>query len=125
MSIIILKKDFEFEAAQSLPAFPPGHKCRGIHGHSFKITISVKGPIDPKTGIFYDHALISDAMRPLVSQLDHSYLNEVPGLELPTIELMCVWFWDKLAPQLPGLYEIELHETPRARCVYRREAQAD
>jgi 6-pyruvoyltetrahydropterin/6-carboxytetrahydropterin synthase len=116
---IILQKDFEFEAAQALPTFPEGHKCRGIHGHSFKVTISVRGPVDPSTGLFYDHAKISEAMRPLIAQLDHSYLNTVPGMEIPTIELMCRWFWERLEAHLPGLYEIELHETPRARCIYR------
>jgi 6-pyruvoyltetrahydropterin/6-carboxytetrahydropterin synthase len=119
--IIIISKDFDFESAQSLPNFPAGHKCRNIHGHSFLITISVRGQVDEATGIFYDHAAISDAMRPLVAQLDHAYLNEIPGLEIPTIENMARWFWEKLNPQLPGLYEITLHETPRARCTYRGE----
>jgi 6-pyruvoyltetrahydropterin/6-carboxytetrahydropterin synthase len=117
--MIILSKDFEFESAQALPQFPEGHKCRNIHGHSFKVTISVRGPVDEASGIFYDHAAISDAMRPIVDQLDHAYLNDIPGLENPTIELMARWLWEKLAPQLAGLYEIVLHETPRARCIYR------
>jgi 6-pyruvoyltetrahydropterin/6-carboxytetrahydropterin synthase len=119
--IIILSKDFDFESAQSLPQFPAGHKCRNVHGHSFKITISVRGPVDEASGIFYDHAAISDVMKPLVAQLDHAYLNEIPGLENPTIENMARWFWDRLHTQLPGLYEITLHETPRARCTYRGE----
>jgi 6-pyruvoyltetrahydropterin/6-carboxytetrahydropterin synthase len=119
--IIILSKDFDFESAQALPQFPEGHKCRNIHGHSFKITISVRGPVDEASGIFYDHAAISDVMRPLVAQLDHAYLNDVPGLENPTIENMTRWFWDRLHLQLPGLYEITLHETARARCTYRGE----
>ncbi len=118
---IILSKDFEFESAQSLPQFPEGHKCRNVHGHSFKVTISVRGPVDEASGIFYDHAAISDAMRPIVAQLDHAYLNDIVGLENPTIELMARWFWEKLEPQLTGLHEIVLHETPRARCVYRGE----
>ncbi len=118
---IILSKDFEFEAAQALPSFPEGHKCRNVHGHSFKVTISVRGPVDEASGIFYDHAAISDAVRPIIRQLDHSYLNDIPGLENPTIELMSRWLWDRLAPKLAGLYEIVLHETPRARCVYRGE----
>ena len=60
-------------------------------------------------------------MKPLIAQLDHSYLNEIAGLENPTIENMAAWFWEKLAPQCPGLCEIVIHETPTARCVYRGE----
>src|SRR5262249_49480588 len=66
-----LTKDFTFEAAQTLPCVPEGHKCRRMHGHSFKIEVSVEGEVDPKTGWFYDHADISKAMRPLLENLDH------------------------------------------------------
>ena len=116
-----LTKDFTFEAAQTLPCVPDDHKCRRMHGHSFKVEISVEGEVDPKTGWFYDHALIGRAMKPLIDALDHSYLNEIAGLENPTIENMCAWFWEKLSPQLTGLIEIVLHETPTARCSYRGE----
>jgi 6-pyruvoyltetrahydropterin/6-carboxytetrahydropterin synthase len=119
---IILAKDFEFESAQSLPQFPEGHKCRNVHGHSFKLTVAVRGPVDEASGIFFDHAVISQAMRPIIDQLDHAYLNDIPGLENPTIEVMSRWLWEKLTPQLPGLYELVLHETPRARCIYRGES---
>jgi 6-pyruvoyltetrahydropterin/6-carboxytetrahydropterin synthase len=116
---ITLCKDFDFEAAQALPNFPEGHKCRNVHGHSFKLTVSVTGEVDPKSGLFYDHSRISEAMRPLLAQLDHAFLNDVEGLENPTIEVMAKWFWDRLAPHLPGLSELVLHETPRACCIYR------
>lgn len=116
-----LCKDYTFEAAQTLPNVPAGHKCSLMHGHSFKVEIIVEGEVDPRTGWVYDHAEISRAMNPLIDLLDHKYLNEVPGLENPTIELMCGWFWQKLSPQLPGLVEIVLHETPTARCIYRGE----
>ena len=114
-----LTKDFAFESAQTLPAAPEGHKCRRMHGHSFKVEVSVEGEVDPASGWVYDHAQISAAMKPLVSQLDHAYLNEIAGLENPTIENMAGWFWEKLASQLPGLCEIVIHETTTARCVYR------
>jgi 6-pyruvoyltetrahydropterin/6-carboxytetrahydropterin synthase len=116
-----LTKDFRFESAQTLPNAPQAHKCRQMHGHSFKVEISVEGEVDPQTGWIYDHSLISAAMRPLLEQLDHSYLNEIPGLDNPTIELMAGWFWQRLAPKCPGLCEIVIHETPSARCVYRGE----
>jgi len=113
-----LVKDFQFESAQTLPKVPEGHKCGRMHGHSFTVEIAVEGEVDPETGWVYDHALISAAMRPLVELLDHGYLNEIPGLENPTIELMGDWFWRKLAPQLSGLCEIVIRETPNARCIY-------
>ena len=116
-----LTKDFTFEAAQTLPKAPEGYKCRRMHGHSFKVEISVEGTVDPATGWFYDHAEISAAMKPLVQQLDHAYLNEIAGLDNPTIENMAAWFWQRLQPLCPGLCEIVVHETPTARCVYRGE----
>ena len=45
-----LTKDFTFEAAQTLPTAPEGHKCRKMHGHSFKVEVSVEGEVDPATG---------------------------------------------------------------------------
>jgi 6-pyruvoyltetrahydropterin/6-carboxytetrahydropterin synthase len=116
-----LTKDFFFESAQTLPKVPAGHKCANMHGHSFKVEVSVEGEVDADTGWLYDHARISEAMDPLVARLDHAYLNDIPGLENPTIELMAVWFWRKLAPQCAGLCEIVVHETPSARCSYRGE----
>lgn len=116
---VTLTKDFEFAAAQSLPNFPEGHKCRRLHGHTFKVEVSVTGEVDESTGLFYDHARISEAMKPIIEELDHSYLNEIAGLENPTIELTCRWLWKRLEGQLPGLSEITLHETERARCSYR------
>ena len=92
-----------------------------MHGHSFKLEVVVEGEVNPATGWVYDHAEISRAMKPLLDVLDHSYLNEIEGLENPTIENMAGWFWQKLAPQLPGLAEIIIHETPSARCIFRGE----
>ncbi len=116
-----LSKDFIVEAAQSLPNVPPGHKCAKLHGHTFTIEVCVEGEVNPATGWLYDHAEISRAMKPLVEQLDHSYLNEIEGLENPTIEMMAAWLWKKLQPSLPELAEIIIHETPSARCSYRGE----
>jgi 6-pyruvoyltetrahydropterin/6-carboxytetrahydropterin synthase len=113
-----LTKDFTFEAAQTLPNAPAGHKCRRMHGHSFKVEISVEGEVNPAAGWVYDHAEIGTAMKPLVEMLDHAYLNDIEGLENPTIEKMAAWLWKKLQPNCRGLCEIVVHETPTARCSY-------
>ncbi|MEM6822718.1 MAG: 6-carboxytetrahydropterin synthase QueD [Verrucomicrobiota bacterium] len=116
---ITLTREFRFDAAQSLDVFPEGHKCRNLHGHTFLLRISVTGEVDPKTGMFYDHAKIAEVVRPLVDLLDHSYLNDIEGLSVPTIENMVHWFWQKLECRLPGLSEIVLYETPTTWCSYR------
>lgn len=116
-----LTKEFRFEAAHTLPSLPADHKCRQMHGHSFRIDISVEGEVNEEIGWVYDHKRISDAMNPLLEMLDHSYLNDIEGLESPTIERMAAWFWRKIEGQLPGLCEIVIYETPTARCVFRGE----
>ncbi|MDR2463277.1 MAG: 6-carboxytetrahydropterin synthase [Verrucomicrobiales bacterium] len=115
---VTLSREFRFDAAQALAIFPKGHKCRRLHGHSFKLVVRVRGEINPDSGLLYDHAEIKRAVEPLLGILDHSYLNEIPGLENPTIELMCVWLWERLRDQLAGLDEIALWETPGAWCRY-------
>jgi len=113
-----LTKQFRFEAAHTLPSLPENHKCRQMHGHSFKIEIHIEGEVDPEIGWIYDHKRISEAMNPLLEQLDHSYLNDIKGLESPTIEIMAAWFWKKIEAQLPGLVEIKIYETPTASCSF-------
>ena len=51
-----LRKDFGFEAAQTLPHVPEGHKCGRMHGHSFRVEICVEGEVDEREGWVYDHA---------------------------------------------------------------------
>jgi 6-pyruvoyltetrahydropterin/6-carboxytetrahydropterin synthase len=114
-----LRKTFQFEAAHLLPRLPESHKCRRLHGHSFQAEIVVAGPCDPTLGWFMDYADISAAFKPLWEALDHSYLNEIPGLENPTSENVAVWIWERLKPELPALKEVVIAETCTARCVYR------
>ena len=116
-----LRKSFQFEAAHLLPHLPEGHKCRRLHGHSFRAEIVVSGPCDPKLGWVMDYADISEAFKPIWQKLDHYYLNEIPGLENPTSENIAVWIWNQLKPNLPLLAEVEVAETCTARCVYRGE----
>src|SRR5438034_9589410 len=94
-----LTKDFTFEAAQTLLNAPQGHKCRRVHGHSFKVEVSVEGRVDPKAGGVYDHADIRAAMKPILHMLDHTYLNDIDGLTNLTIGKMTEWLRQTLASQ--------------------------
>ena len=114
-----LRKTFQFEAAHLLPHLSQTHKCRRLHGHSFRVDVVVAGECDPQLGWLMDYADISEAFKPLLDRLDHYYLNEIPGLENPTSENLAVWIWQRLKPALPLLSEIVVAETCMSRCVYR------
>lgn len=114
-------REFTFEAAHRLPHVPEGHKCARLHGHSFRVAVHVRGPLDPTLGWVMDFADLKAAWRPLDDALDHRYLNEIPGLENPTSEVLARWLWTKLAPVLPGLAEVVVRETCTSGCRYRGE----
>jgi 6-pyruvoyltetrahydropterin/6-carboxytetrahydropterin synthase len=116
-----LRKTFQFEAAHLLPNLPKSHKCRRLHGHSFKVEIAISGKCHPKLGWVMDYAELGKAFTPIWKQLDHFYLNEIPGLQNPTSENVAVWIWKKLKPRLSLLTEVVVAETCTARCVYRGE----
>jgi 6-pyruvoyltetrahydropterin/6-carboxytetrahydropterin synthase len=120
-----LVKSFGFEAAHWLPCFPEGHKCRRMHGHSFRVDIVVEGPLDPAKGYLVDYGDIKKATAPIESRLDHFCLNEIPGLENPTSEMIAKWIWDRLVGVLPGLAEVVVHETCTSRCHYVGPRDAD
>ena len=114
-----LIKELRFEAAHRLPRVPEGHKCARLHGHSFKIELSVEGAVDEKTGWFIDYAAIDEIWQPLYDRLDHNYLNDVDGLDNPTSENLARWLWERIKPALPSLCVVTVHETCDARCEYR------
>ncbi len=114
-----LVHEFRFESAHRLPRVPEGHKCARLHGHSFKVEIACTGGVDPDTGWFIDFGELYEIWRPIHDRLDHHYLNEIPGLENPTSEVLAKWIWDALRPGLPSLEQVTLFETCDARCEYR------
>ncbi|MFN8038255.1 MAG: 6-carboxytetrahydropterin synthase QueD [Acidimicrobiales bacterium] len=112
-------REFGFEAAHRLPNVPEGHKCARLHGHSFRVTVHVGGPVGDTTGWVCDFADLTAAWQPVGELLDHRYLNEVDGLENPTSERLATWIWERLAPTLPGLTRVDVRETCTTGCTYR------
>lgn len=114
-----LSRDYHFEAAHRLPRVPATHKCSRVHGHSYHVTITLSGSIDSDMGWLVDFSDIDRVIDPVIARLDHTLLNEIPGLENPTSELLAVWLWREIQPRLAGLTEVMVAETPTSRCVYR------
>lgn len=114
-----LIKTFRFEAAHSLPNVPQDHKCRRLHGHSYRIDVHVSGQVDPKTGWVMDFARIKEAVEPILDQLDHRLLDDVPGLANSTSELLAKFLWDRIRPSLPSLSAVAVWESDTSQCIYR------
>lgn len=97
------------------------------HGHNYVLQVSVKGGIDPDTGMVIDLKRLKDIMRErVIDHVDHMHLNEdVPFLRdlIPTAENLVRAFWQQIAPAIDHgqLYEIVLEETPKNSVVYRGE----
>jgi 6-pyruvoyltetrahydropterin/6-carboxytetrahydropterin synthase len=95
-----------------------------LHGHSFKIELTVSGALDPALGWVLDFAVIEAAWQPIHAALDHRTLNDIPGLVNPTSEHLAVWLWQQLKPTLSGLSQIQVMETHDSGCIYRGEYDA-
>jgi 6-pyruvoyltetrahydropterin/6-carboxytetrahydropterin synthase len=118
---MIVYKAFTFSAAHRLPNVPKGHKCSGMHGHTFAVEVAVRGPLQPKAGWVTDFADISAAFEPVREALDHVCLNDIEGLENPTSEHIARWVWKRLQPALPHLCRIVVRESADSGCIYEGE----
>ena len=97
------------------------------HGHNYSIEVSVRGRIDPETGMVIDLKRLKDIMRErVVDRVDHTNLDEdvdfLRGV-IPTTENLARAFWMQLADAIPNgeLYEVALQETERNSVRYRGE----
>lgn len=113
-----LKQHFQIEAARFLPHLPKDHPCAHMHGHSFKISLTFKGDLDPVIGWVVDYHYVTQLMKPILAEIDHKVLNDVPGLLNPTSENLSCWIFNKVKVHLSGLTSVNVSETPTTECIY-------
>jgi 6-pyruvoyltetrahydropterin/6-carboxytetrahydropterin synthase len=113
-----LKQQFQIESARFLPHLPEEHPCRRTHGHSFRIVLTLNGELHPKLGWVMDYNEIEKIARAIFEKIDHRILNEVPGLENPTSENLCLWIYNHVKPLIPILTRVMVSETPTTECSY-------
>jgi 6-pyruvoyltetrahydropterin/6-carboxytetrahydropterin synthase len=101
-----ITKAATFEAAHYLDHGPAQSRYRRLHGHSFKVEATVRGPALESGGWVADLAELDEALRAVTGELDHGLLNEQAGLETPTLEHLCLHFAERLGPRFPGLSRI-------------------
>jgi 6-pyruvoyltetrahydropterin/6-carboxytetrahydropterin synthase len=100
---------YAFESAHRLPNVPHGHKCGRMHGHGFEVIVQAaqSGP----GGAPLDYDELDRCWAPLQAQLDYACLNDLPGLDNPTSEVLAGWLWARLRQGLPALSQVTVFET--------------
>jgi 6-pyruvoyltetrahydropterin/6-carboxytetrahydropterin synthase len=118
MPVFEITKQATFDAAHHFPNEPEGSIYRRVHGHSFTVEATVRSEVlDAEHGWVADLGALDRALKAAAETLDHGMLNEHPGLELPSLENLCLWFARTLQPEWPGLCRIQVaRPTINERC---------
>jgi len=118
---IEITKEFRFDAAHCLPNMPDGHRYRRLHGHSFRVEVTLDGTPDPRLGWIADFDEIDRVLAGIAAELDHDTLNDIPGLENPTLEVIGAWIFERATERLPGVTRITIHrDSIGERCTIKR-----
>jgi 6-pyruvoyltetrahydropterin/6-carboxytetrahydropterin synthase len=104
--IFEVTKSCNFDSAHRLPDGPPDSPYARLHGHSFRVEASLRGPSLPPIGWVADLGELQAALAFVCNELDHTLLNDHPGLESPTLEALCVFFAERLGSAFPTLSRV-------------------
>lgn len=111
--------EFWFDAAHQFLHMPFGHKYHGLHGHSFRVEIAVRGTPAADSGFVVDFAQLEAAGEAVRERLDHRFLNEIVGLEQPSLENIARFIWEELHRGFPGLVRVAVRrDSHRQGCIY-------
>lgn len=103
-----ITKAVNFEAAHYMQHKPDGHPYKNLHGHSFRLEATVSGKVKPQEEWVQDFSELTTALEVTAAKLDHRLLNEIEGLEVPTLERICLWAANDLKTRLNGLSKVTL-----------------
>ena len=103
-----ISQTFFFDAAHTLRRDIEAEGSRRIHGHTYNAEVTLSGQIDPATGMVLDLGLVRQAIDRLRPQLDHHFLDEVPGLGPATLENLAAFIWRFIAQELPTLVQVRV-----------------
>ncbi len=109
-----LTVEHDFASAHRLQI--AGHKCESLHGHNWRILVTVKGATLDSRGMLIDFSDLKAIVRDQVDQFDHCYLNDKPPFDKvnPTTENLCKFFSDSISAKLPSgllIHSIVIYES--------------
>jgi 6-pyruvoyltetrahydropterin/6-carboxytetrahydropterin synthase len=94
--------EFTFEGAHQIPPHS------GLHGHSFMVVVYLKGEPDPVFGWTHNLYEVEASIAETKRMLESCYLNDIEGLEVPTLENIAAWIWHRLDKILSGLDRVQI-----------------
>ena len=115
---MLIFKKYYFDASHYMPTFEKGHHYRNMHGHSYEVIIKLSGKVNTKNNWVMDFDEIDSYVKPVISILDHSVLNDIDGLKHPTSENIAKWLWKRIKKKIPNLESIEINRPRIGGCVF-------
>jgi 6-pyruvoyltetrahydropterin/6-carboxytetrahydropterin synthase len=97
-----------FDAAHTLRREIEAEGSKRIHGHTYRVEVSVRGQPDPQTGMVIDLGVLRQRLSEVRDQLDHHLLDEVPGLSIPTLENIAAFIASALNDIRPPLSAVRV-----------------
>jgi len=117
-----LRVTADFSAAHCLNGYPGD--CSNLHGHNWKVTVSILCPEQDKIGLTVDFREVKKVLNKVVAEFDHKYLNDIPCFEgkNPTSEELARCFFNKLKQPYQKLgtvlSEVEIWESENSSVAY-------
>lgn len=112
-----LAQRFVFEAAHTLDRRIDAAPSKRIHGHTYHAEVALRGQPDPQTGMLMDLGYFRRLLDEVREQLDHHLLNEVEGLDKPTLEGLCAFIAARLRESLPQLWSVKVWRSSGDSCT--------
>lgn len=106
-----IAKRFEISSAHFLPNVGKNHPCSSVHGHNYTIEIVLQSDQLDSSGFVVDYQELGH-FKALLSRLDHNFLNEIPGLENPTAELIARFLYYEAVQNWHQVIRVRVSETP-------------
>jgi 6-pyruvoyltetrahydropterin/6-carboxytetrahydropterin synthase len=117
--------DETFAAAHNLRNYKG--KCENLHGHNYKLRVTLAGEKLDSTGLLYDFVHLKQVIQSVIRSLDHKYLNELSPFDVlnPSAENISRYIYDEIAKQLhdglngTGVASVTVWETDVTAASYR------
>ena len=92
-----------FAAAHNLRGYHG--KCENLHGHNYRVRVTLEGPQLDSTGLLCDFTEVKQVLRRVIGGLDHQFINDLEPFRTvnPSAENLAKYFYDEVTRRLTGL----------------------